>query len=61
MRRAAAGCEVIVHLGAAFQAGGPFTAEQYFQVRRSHAEGAAWGCAGGVVRSGKMPWRSGLE
>jgi nucleoside-diphosphate-sugar epimerase len=30
VRRAAEGQEVILHLGAAFQAGGPFTPEQYF-------------------------------
>jgi nucleoside-diphosphate-sugar epimerase len=30
VKRAAEGQEVILHLGAAFQAGGPFTPEQYF-------------------------------
>ncbi len=30
--RAAAGQEMIFHLGAAFQAGGPFTPEQYFDI-----------------------------
>src|SRR5439155_19034775 len=31
VRRAAEDQEVILHLGAAFQAGGPFTPEQYFE------------------------------
>lgn len=30
--RATDGCEAIFHLGAAFQAGGPFTPEQYFDI-----------------------------
>ena len=29
---AASGCQGILHLGAAFQAGGPFTPEQYFDI-----------------------------
>lgn len=32
VRKATAGQEIILHLGAAFQAGGPFTPEQYFDV-----------------------------
>lgn len=32
VRRAAAGQEAILHMGAAFQAGGPFTPEQYFDI-----------------------------
>ncbi|MBM3458130.1 MAG: NAD(P)-dependent oxidoreductase, partial [Armatimonadetes bacterium] len=32
VERAVAGAEVILHLGAAFQAGGPFTAEEYFDI-----------------------------
>jgi len=30
--RSVEGCEGIFHLGAAFQAGGPFTSEQYFDI-----------------------------
>src|SRR5687767_799238 len=31
-RRAAGGCEAIYHLGAAFQGGGPFTTDEYFEI-----------------------------
>ena len=32
VRRAMKGIEIVCHLGAAFQAGGPFTHDDYFQI-----------------------------